>query len=38
MHLVGFIIKIYYDARSPERQMNTKFLSGNLKGTVDIYK
>jgi len=21
MHLVGFIIRIYYDARSPERQL-----------------
>jgi len=22
MHLVGFIIRIYYDARSPERQIH----------------
>jgi len=22
MHLVGFIIRIYHDARSPERQIN----------------
>ena len=25
MHLVGFIIRIYHDARSPERQILTKF-------------
>ena len=23
MHLVGFIIRIYHDARSPERQIHT---------------
>ena len=29
MHLVGFIIRIYHDARSPERQIDTD--SSNLK-------
>ena len=24
VHLVGFIIRIYHDARSPERQIHTK--------------
>ena len=25
MHLVGFVIRIYHDARSPERQIRIKF-------------
>ena len=26
MHLVGFIVRIYHDARSPERQKNVRLL------------
>jgi len=26
VHLVGFIIRIYYDARSPERQIHVSLL------------
>ena len=32
MHLVGFIIRIYHDARSPERQIRLSLLS---RGTQD---
>ena len=30
MHLVGFIIRIYHDARSPERQSVNKFFEQML--------
>jgi hypothetical protein len=30
-HLVGFIIRIYHDARSPERQKPVWFIGGNVK-------
>jgi hypothetical protein len=30
MHLVGFIIRIYEDARSPETQIQQTFLMGNF--------
>ena len=29
MHLVGFIIRIYYDARSPERQISLESTKNN---------
>ena len=29
MHLVGFIIRIYHDARSPERQLPEKYSLAN---------
>ena len=31
MHLVGFIIRIYHDVRSPERQKMTRNLSLHMK-------
>ena len=31
MHLVGFIINIYHDARSPERQINLDKQSSNVQ-------
>ena len=40
MHLVGFIIRIYHDARSPERQKKTLFtivLSHLVGFIVGIY-
>ena len=42
-HLVGFIIRMYHDARSPERhyitmhgQLNVKFLIANTYKTVAV--
>ena len=34
MHLVGFIIGIYHNARSPERQIQLRFLMGNFINTI----
>jgi len=31
MHLVGFIIRIYHDARSPERQTDLMFKNAHFK-------
>jgi len=30
MHLVGFIIRIFHDARLPERQKNPEYVSRKL--------
>ena len=39
MHLVGFIIRIYHDARSPERQIHGKvYRVGGLSFTVSTLK
>ena len=32
MHLVGFIIRIYHDARSPERQSTVLYNNNNSDG------
>ena len=39
MHLVGFILRIYHDARSPERQISVQCLLENLfSGTKRLAK
>ena len=37
MHLVGFIIRIYHDARSPERQYITMHGHLNVRFVLDGY-
>ena len=34
VHLVGFIIRMYHDARSPERQITAKYISVSLYTSV----
>ena len=36
MHLVGFIIRIYHDARSPERQIRTSIYKHNTLDDIII--
>ena len=35
VHLVGFIIRIYHDARSPERQIHGEVGANSMKNNLD---
>jgi hypothetical protein len=37
VHIVGFIIRTYYDARSPERQMSIKLLELIKFSIADVH-
>ena len=37
MHLVGFIIRIYHDVRSPERQIDNDLLRAPSKDTDIVH-
>jgi len=36
MHLVGFIIRIYHDARSPERQIQKRMQGVRMKFNSEL--